>query len=99
MSHLLETVMLFCFGLSWPWSIHKSYKSRTAKGKSIMFIMFIWIGYIAGIANKLMFDRGSYVLIAYIINLLLVTVEIWLYFRNSKYDKEEKEVAGIGKIV
>ncbi len=87
MSHLLETVMLFCFGLSWPWSIHKSYRARTAKGKSIMFIMFIWVGYIAGIVNKVMFDRGSYVLIAYMINLILVTVEIWLYFRNSKYDK------------
>ena len=29
---LLETVMVICFGLSWPLSIRRSLKSRTAQG-------------------------------------------------------------------
>ena len=32
-SHLLEALMILCFGLSWPLSIYKSWTSRTAKGK------------------------------------------------------------------
>ena len=42
---LMEAVMILCFGLSWPISIRKSWVSRTAKGKSLFFECFIWIGY------------------------------------------------------
>ena len=48
-AEILETVMILAFGLSWPLSIYKSVKSRTAKGKSLQFEIFIWLGYIAGI--------------------------------------------------
>ena len=41
---LMEAVMILCFGLSWPISIRKSWVSRTAKGKSLFFECFIWIG-------------------------------------------------------
>ena len=44
--------MILCFGLSWPISIRKSWISRTAKGKSLFFEFFIWIGYVFGIARK-----------------------------------------------
>lgn len=50
--NLLEALMILCFGLSWPISIRKSWVSRTAKGKSLFFEVFIWIGYVFGIANK-----------------------------------------------
>lgn len=46
-AEILETVMILAFGLSWPLSIYKSVKSRTAKGKSLQFEIFIWLGYIA----------------------------------------------------
>ena len=52
MSDLLEALMIVCFGLSWPVSIYKSYTSRTAKGKSLFFEVFIWIGYVFGIGRK-----------------------------------------------
>ena len=51
-AEILETIMILAFGLSWPLSIYKSVKSRTAKGKSLQFEFFIWLGYIAGIAIK-----------------------------------------------
>lgn len=49
---LLEALMILCFGLSWPISIKKSYTSRTAKGKSLFFEVFIWFGYVFGIIRK-----------------------------------------------
>lgn len=44
MVQLLEIAMLICFGLSWPFNITKSIRSRTAKGKSVYFEMMIIIG-------------------------------------------------------
>ena len=52
MANLLEALMILCFGISWPISIRKSWISRTAKGKSLFFELFIWIGYIYGMARK-----------------------------------------------
>lgn len=54
MTDLLETLMIVCFGLSWPISIRKSIVSRTAKGKSLVFECFIWLGYVFGIVRKFM---------------------------------------------
>lgn len=31
MAHLFETIMLVCFGVSWPFNIYKSLRSRTAR--------------------------------------------------------------------
>lgn len=53
MSQIFEAFMVLCFGISWPTSILKSYTSRTAKGKSIIFLVFIFIGYTFGILSKL----------------------------------------------
>ena len=58
---LMEAVMILCFGLSWPISIRKSWVSRTAKGKSLFFECFIWIGYVFGIARKFM-QLGCFIL-------------------------------------
>ena len=53
MSEILEILMIVSFGCSWPLNVIKSYKSRTTKGKSLMFLCLIFFGYIAGIASKL----------------------------------------------
>ena len=37
MAEFFEVMMLVCFGLSWPFNIAKSLRSRTAKGKSMLF--------------------------------------------------------------
>lgn len=44
--------MLLCFGAAWPVSIHKSYTSGNNSGKSIWFLIIIFIGYIYGIIHK-----------------------------------------------
>ena len=50
---LCETIMLITFGCSWPFNITKSIKSRTTLGKSVAFEIIIVIGYLFGVAAKL----------------------------------------------
>ena len=88
MGSILETVMLICFGFSWPLNVIKAYKAKTAKGTSLPFILLIIIGYIAGIAAKVITGQINYVLIAYIVNLAIVSLNIVIYFRNVSLDKK-----------
>lgn len=88
MAEFFETLMLICFGLSWPISVAKSYKSCTAQGKSLMFEMAIFVGYICGICSKLMAGSINYVVALYVINLAMVSTDIMLYVRNRRYDME-----------
>ena len=89
---IFEAGMLVCFGLAWPINIVKSYKSRTTAGKSILFEYVIEIGYISGITHKLLYSRDI-VLILYIINFLMVFVDILLFYRNKKLDRERTQTA------
>ena len=97
MAQLFETVMLICFGLSWPFNIAKSLKSRTAKGKSLQFEICIVIGYLFGIAGKFISGNVSYVLVVYVLEVLMVSVDILLTLRNMALDRlaerKKKEIA------
>ena len=88
---IFEAVMVICFGLSWPMSVYKSWTSRTAKGKSLTFEVFILLGYISGIIGKIVGGHITYVFIFYIINTVMVSVDIFLYFRNVKLDRRATE--------
>ena len=88
MTSILETVMLICFGLSWPVSVVKNIRAGTAKGMSLPFILLISAGYIAGIAAKFVSGNVNYVLIVYIVNLLAVSVNIPVYYRNLRRDRK-----------
>ena len=103
MTNLLEALMILCFGLSWPISIRKSWISRTAKGKSLFFEFFIWSGYVFGIARKviLWMEAGSagtsldwlFYLgwFFYILNIVEISIDMALYFRNVKLDKAREK--------
>ena len=88
MGSILETVMLVCFGFSWPLNVIKAYKAKTAKGTSLPFVLLIITGYIAGICAKLISEQINYVLIAYILNLAIVSLNLIVYFRNVSLDKK-----------
>jgi len=75
--------MVISFGVSWPMSIFKSYKSRSTKGKSLFFLVFILFGYACGITSKIVSDSINYVFVFYVINFVLVATDIGLYIRNS----------------
>lgn len=91
MGSILETVMLVCFGFSWPLNVIKAYKAKTARGTSLPFILLIITGYIAGIAAKIITGQINYVLIAYIVNLAIVSLNILIYFRNYSIDKKSQQ--------
>lgn len=90
MPEFFEAVMVICFGVSWPISISKSYTSRTTKGKSVVFLFFIMVGYLCGIVSKILADNITYVFIFYVINFLLVGIDLILYFRNIRLDKKNE---------
>ena len=87
---IFETIMLICFGFSWPISVYKSYTTRSAAGKSLTFSLVILAGYIAGIAGKFITGNINYVLAVYLFNVFMVTLDIALYFRNKHLDNEQK---------
>ena len=89
MSSIFETIMLVCFGLSWPINVMKAYKAKTAKGTSLPFILLIIFGYLAGITAKLLMPQTNYVLVVYLVNLAVVFLNLLVYFRNKKLDKKQ----------
>lgn len=88
MGSVFETIMLVCFGLSWPLNLIKAYRARTARGTSLPFILLIITGYVAGITAKLITGQINYVLIAYLLNLAIVLLNVLVYFRNVTLDKK-----------
>ena len=91
MSELFEIIMLICFGASWPINAWKAYKARSTKGTSLLFLLLIFTGYVAGILSKLLnktymasLSTKWYVLLVYVINLMSLVVNLLIYYRNSK---------------
>ncbi|MGN0642325.1 MAG: hypothetical protein ACI4JJ_04195 [Huintestinicola sp.] len=82
--------MLICFGISWPISVYKSYKTRSAAGKSLVFTLVIITGYVAGIIGKFVNHNINYVLAVYFFNLIMVAIDLGLYFRNKSLDRKKE---------
>lgn len=93
---ILEIIMLICFGFSWPLNVIKAYKARTTKGKSLWFICLILLGYVAGITSKFVnpnfnMQEKWYVLFFYFLNFVMVSADLFMYFRNRRIDKANQE--------
>lgn len=94
---IMEALMVVCFGISWPLNIVKAWKAHTAKGTSILFYFFIWIGYVFALIGKFIKICNSsepwfqivpwYVMFFYVLNILMVSAGILIYFRNKIADK------------
>ena len=98
MAEFLEVIMIICFGASWPFNVVKSYKARTARGKSPVFLCLIIFGYIAGITAKFLneaymsaISEKWYVLFFYFLNLLMVSADLVIYFRNRQLDNKKPQ--------
>jgi hypothetical protein len=83
---VFEIIMLICFGAAWPFALYRSFRARTAKGKSPLFLSLIIIGYIAGIIHKILYNP-DFVIYLYSLNGVMVSADLLLYFRNRRYDK------------
>ncbi len=80
---IFEIIMLICFGAAWPLSIYKAYISRSTEGKSVLFLIVVLIGYVAGILNKI-FNQYDQVIYLYLLNFIMVFIDLLIYYRNSR---------------
>ena len=84
---IFETVMLICFGMSWPMSVYKSLRTGSTKGKSPWFMGAILVGYLSGILGKLINGPVNYVVALYALNFLVVALDMGLYFVNARRER------------
>lgn len=56
---------------------------------SLQFILLIITGYIAGITAKIYTHKFNYVLAVYLLNLVIVSANVVVYFINRRYDRQE----------
>ena len=86
-----EIAMLCLFGCSWPFNIAKALRTRTAKGKSVVFEVLVIVGYLIGLFGKLYAYRQTgtlaYSVWFYIADILMVSVDLVLYCVNARRDK------------
>jgi len=84
--------MLVCFGMAWPVSILKSWRSQTNKGKSWFFLFIVFVGYLSGLTHKLWWqEKVDGVVWLYLLNAVMVFADMILYSRNRRIDKRVRE--------
>ncbi len=71
----------------------KNYKLRSAKSTSCIFLWLVWFGYAAGVTARVIsvFEPSLptptwYLLAIYFINLIMVSANLAVYYRNRKLD-------------
>jgi hypothetical protein len=79
---MLEALMLLCFGVSWPASIYKCYTVKNSTGKSKLFLWLVFIGYVFGFLNKILYNM-DWVTLIYAVNGVMVFVDLVLCYRYS----------------
>lgn len=78
-----EIIMMVCFGAAWPFSIYKSATTRSVEGKSLIFLVIVFIGYMAGVLHKILYSYDR-VIFLYILNAAMVGIDTALYIRNVR---------------
>ena len=86
---IFEVIMLICFGAAWPFSIYKSWKSRSCAGKSVIFLYIVLIGYAAGVIHKLLYNL-DWVVGLYALNGLMVLVDILVFRSNARMERKRQ---------
>lgn len=88
LAEILEIGMVVAFGFSWPNNIITTLKNKSTKGKSLAFLLLIDAGYVCGIASKLLTANFAwYVMFFYVLNFIMVTTDLCLYFYYKHKEK------------
>ncbi len=83
MPMIFEAIMLICFGLAWPFSIYRMYKTKKSAGKSTFFLSIILLGYIAGMAFKYT-GNFDFIFYLYMLNCGMVSLDLFLVLEYRK---------------
>jgi len=88
MTEYLEALMLTAFSVSWYCSIWKMLRTGQASGKSLGFVLLICLGYVAGIASKLVIWSQTGIMpnliYLYTWNLVVTGIDAWLVLTLSR---------------
>ena len=90
---IFEVAMLICFGVSWPISIAKSVRTKVVSGKSPVFMAIICLGYISGATHKILYSL-DWVISLYVLNMIMITIDMVLYFKYSPKENRAVSVEG-----
>jgi len=82
-SEIFEVMMLICFGIAWPFSIHKLLRTKRAEGKSILFLIVIFSGYVCGMLFQ-WFGRRNAVIFLYMLNAAMVLADLSLTIKYRR---------------
>ena len=90
-AEVMEFAMLFAFGFSWPFAILKTWRAKRVDGKSPMFMTIVLVGYMCGIAARLLDGASSndWLCIVYLVDMALVSTDLALYFRYSRRNRND----------
>jgi len=83
-AEIFEFAMLFAFGFSWPFAIVRTYRAKRVDGKSPMFSAIVIVGYVCGIASHLVEGTKMWLVSVYLLDILLVSIDLSLYFRYRR---------------
>lgn len=87
-SQVLEFMMLFLFGFSWPFAIARTYRAKRVDGKSPAFEILVLVGYLCGIASHCVSGQGLWVIGVYVADMALVSTDLTLYYYYSAKNRE-----------
>ena len=89
-TQVLEMIMLFCFGISWPVSLAKTIRSGSAKSTSIAFMCLILVGYFSGITAKVINDGYNFVFFVYVFNIVMVMANLVVALHNRAGERKKE---------
>lgn len=90
-AQILEIIMIVAFGFSWPNNIITTLKNKSTKGKSLAFLLLIDFGYLCGILGKILGGNIVwYVMFFYVLNFIMVSIDLCLYFYYKSKEKVVK---------
>ena len=89
LAEILEFMMLFAFGASWPFAIWRTYRAKRVDGKSPMFMVIVLFGYVCGIAAHLVEGTKLWLCAVYLVDMALVGTDLMLYIRYAGKSKTE----------
>ncbi len=96
MAQILLSTMLVCFGVSWPISIIRTLRAKRVDGKSLLFLILIFTGYIAGTLSEIVNAPGEMprlIILLYLLNLTTVGIDMLLYLHYKKHPGGRRRMA------
>lgn len=95
---VFEVLMIVCFGFAWPINLYNSIRTRSTKGKNLLFLGMILLAYVFGILHKLTYSRDPAVYF-YLLNTCMVLGDILMYFLNRRAEIKKGLINNYRKVL